>query len=177
MSCGPRKIARAIHDLFVRLGWLNRSYAVTDLYREIFGTDKPSQAQRDYALRAAHAAGAGRVLRINGRDTRTRNPGEFDGLELGRERLQAILARPPLDPGKGLTLLRSASPATVSRASDIMLGEAKFLFPAFNRADERFKGCHPMHHSAISRVDLLHSHLVPLSPWGGFFHTSVRRRG
>jgi hypothetical protein len=47
MSCGLGKIARAIHDRFVKLGWLNRSYTVSDLCREIFGTGKPSQAQRD----------------------------------------------------------------------------------------------------------------------------------
>ena len=182
MSSGPGRIRRVIRDLFVGLGWLDRRYTLTnlhlaDLCREIYGTDKPTPAQQVSALRVAHAAGAGRVVRTNGRDISALNSGELDASEVGRGRLQGMLARPPLDPGKGFTLLRSASPAAVSRASDSMVGYAKFPVLAFNHADERFKACHLTYHSAISRVDLLHSHLVPLPLGGGFLHTSVRRRG
>jgi hypothetical protein len=182
MSSGPGRIRRVIHDLFIRLGWLDRRYTLTnlhlaDLCREIYGTDKPTGARQVSALRVAHAAGAGRVVRTNGRDISARNSGEFDASEGGRERLQTMLSRPPLIPNKDFTLLQSAPPATVSRASDIMRSDANFLFPACNDPDERFKGCHVTHHSAISRVDLLHSHLVPLPLGGGFFRTSVRRRG
>ena len=73
MSRRPGKI----RHLFVRLGWLDRRYTLTDLYltdltdlsREIYGTDKPNREQQVSMLRAAHAEGAGRVLRTNGRDT------------------------------------------------------------------------------------------------------------
>jgi hypothetical protein len=77
MSRGPGKIRWVIYDLFVRLGWLDRRYTLTDLYltehrpidpsREIYRTDKPTREQQVSALRAAHVEGAGRVLRTKGR--------------------------------------------------------------------------------------------------------------
>jgi hypothetical protein len=71
MSRGPGKIRRMIHDLFVRLGWLDRSHTVTDLCREIYGTNKPTEAQRASALRAAHVAGAGRIQPTNSQSSPT----------------------------------------------------------------------------------------------------------
>jgi hypothetical protein len=67
----PGKIRRVIHDLFVRLGWLDRSHTVTDLCREIYGTNEPTEAQQVSALRTAHVAGAGRIQRTNGQSSPT----------------------------------------------------------------------------------------------------------
>jgi hypothetical protein len=61
MSRRPGKI----RQLFVRSGWLDRRYTLTDLYLTelYYGTDKPTPEQQVSALRAAHVEGAGRVLR------------------------------------------------------------------------------------------------------------------
>jgi hypothetical protein len=65
-----------IHDLFVRLGWLNSRHTLTDLHladlrREIYGTNKPTEAERASALRAAHGAGAGRIQPTNSQSSPT----------------------------------------------------------------------------------------------------------
>jgi hypothetical protein len=46
MPRAPGKIRRVIYDLFVSLGWRDRSYSLTDLAdlrREIYGSNKPTE--------------------------------------------------------------------------------------------------------------------------------------
>jgi hypothetical protein len=76
MSSGPGKIQARDPRFVCQIGMARPPLPLTDLHladlgREIYGTNKPTEAQRVSTLRAAHVAGAGRIQRTNSQSSPT----------------------------------------------------------------------------------------------------------